>query len=105
MLSTGYSCALSAPPHSALGVLAQASALLLHQRLVQDVRHFTGSAELCVLPPPCPIRVSAIDFRHAAGLVAAGRAAAGEWLDRQGGSAAVPGNVRAAEIDVHVHRQ
>ena len=105
VLSTGYSCALSAPPRSALGVLAQASALLLHQRLVQDVRSFAGSAELVVLPPPCPIRVSALDFRHAAALADDGRAAAGEWLDRHPGRAAVPGDVRAREIALHAHRR
>ena len=103
VLSTGYSCDLSAPPRSALGVLAQASALLLHQRLVQDVRSFAGSADLVVLPPPCPIRVSALDFRHAMGLAAAGRAAAGAWLDRHQGRPAVPGSVRAGEIALHVH--
>jgi NTE family protein len=105
VLSTGYSCALSAPPRSALGVLAQASTLLLHQRLVQDVRTFAGSADLVVLPPPCPIQVSALDFRHAAALAAAGRASAGSWLDRQRGRAAVPGSVRAGEIALHVHRR
>jgi NTE family protein len=105
VLSTGYSCALSSPPRSALGVLAQASALLLHQRLVQDVRSFGGSAELLVLPPPCPIRVSALDFRHAAGLAAAARLAAAEWLDRPRGREAVPGSVRAGEIALHVHRR
>jgi NTE family protein len=104
VLSTGYSCALPTPPSSALGVVAQAANLLIHQRLVQDVRNFAGSAQLVVLPPPCPIRVSALDFRHAAELVGAGRAAAGDWLDRQAGAAA-PGSLGAREIALHVHRR
>ena len=106
VLPTGYSCALTAPPRSALGVVAQASNLLLHQRLVQDVRHFAGSARLLVLPPPCPIKVSAIDFRHAPGLIADGRAAAGTWLDREASRpvTATVGDV-AAQIGVHRHRR
>lgn len=106
VLPTGYSCALTAPPRSALGVVAQASNLLLHQRLVQDVRHFAGSARLLVLPPPCPIKVSAIDFRHAAGLIADGRAAAGAWLDREASRpvAATVGDV-VAQIGVHRHHR
>ena len=49
VLPTGHACALPAPPARRLAVAVQ--------------------AELVVLPPLCPWRISAIDFRHAAELV------------------------------------
>jgi NTE family protein len=99
VLPSGYSCALSAPPRTPLGAAAHAITLLTQQRLVADIERFTGEVDLVVLPPPCPLRVAAIDFGHAAELVERGRESAALCLSHDGGR-----RPRAAdEVALHRH--
>jgi NTE family protein len=81
VLPTGYACALPAPPTRPLAVAVQALSLLVQRRLITDVALYADRVELVVLPPLCPLRISAIDFRHAAELVRRAHAAAASWLD------------------------
>lgn len=106
VLPSGYPCALTEPPRSALGVVAQATALLLHQRIVADIEKYAAAAEIVVLPPPCPITVSATDFRHSRLLIAEGRRSAQTWLrSRRGavGDADRTSESPTAHIAVHAH--
>jgi NTE family protein len=84
VLPAGYACALTKPPTTALGTAVQALTLLIHQRLVRDVQHFSDRAEVRVLPPLCPLRVSPIDFRRGADLISAAEASSRAWLDSGG---------------------
>lgn len=61
LLPTGYPCA-GPPPTTALGVTHTALGLLLHLRLVDEVRSYDGSARLHIVPPLCPLTVSPADF-------------------------------------------
>lgn len=99
VLSSGYACALDAPPRSALGAAAHAVTLLIQQRLVADVERFADLVDLVVLPPPCPMRVAALDFRHARELVERGRVAAEQCLATDGGRRTRP----AQDIGLHGH--
>jgi NTE family protein len=81
VLPTGYACALPAPPTRPLAVAVQALSLLVQRRLVADVALYADRAGIVVLPPLCPLRISAIDFRHAAELCRRAHASAASWLD------------------------
>jgi NTE family protein len=81
VLPTGYACALPAPPTRPLAVAVQALSLLVQQRLITDVALYRDLVDLVVLPPLCPLRISAIDFRHAAELCRRAHASAADWLD------------------------
>jgi NTE family protein len=69
VLPTGITCELPSPPRGAIGMMVHAITLLLSQRLVQDIEHFSDKAELIVLPPPCPLDVLPSDFGHAEDLI------------------------------------
>lgn len=99
VLPSGYPCALACAPRSALGVLTQATSLLLHQRLTQDIVGYAEATRLIVLPPPCPITTSAADFAHAPKLIASSYAVATDWLADDDGYRLDP----ASHIAPHVH--
>jgi NTE family protein len=99
VLPSGYACDLPGAPRTPLGTLAHALTLLIQQRLLADLDAYVGQVDLVVLPPPCPIRVSALDFGHAAELIARARADALAWLDHDEGRRADP----AGAIGLHEH--
>ena len=99
VLPTGYACALPAPPTRPLAVAVQALSLLVQRRLIDDVAMYAGSVDLIVLPPLCPLRISAVDFRHAARLIQRSHAAAAEWLDSGAADLARPERI----LGLHGH--
>ncbi|MEO6886412.1 MAG: patatin-like phospholipase family protein [Jatrophihabitantaceae bacterium] len=100
VLPTGYSCALQQAPTSALGVAMQSLGFLLQQRLLTDISAFGDRVELHVLPPPCPMAVSSIDFNHARELIDSAHAVSSAWFDGGGLTAADP----LHELTLHQHR-
>jgi NTE family protein len=100
VLPTGYACALPAPPTRPLAVAVQALSLLVQRRLITDVALYADQAELVVLPPLCPLRISAVDFRHAAELIRRARAGAGRWLDSGAASRPRPERI----LGMHGHQ-
>jgi NTE family protein len=84
VLPAGYACALDSPPVTALGTAVQALTLLIQQRLVRDVQHFSDRAEIRLLPPLCPLHVSPVDFSQGAQLISEARASSERWLERGG---------------------
>jgi hypothetical protein len=60
----GYPCDLPAAPTTAVGVALQALTLLIQHQLIGEVARCAGPARLRVLPPLCPLKVSAADFSH-----------------------------------------
>jgi NTE family protein len=71
VLPSGYSCALATPPRTPVAAAAHALAILTHQRLVADVATYADTVDLIVLPPPCPLRVSVVNFGRAPDLMRA----------------------------------
>jgi NTE family protein len=80
VLPTGAPCALTEPPRSAIGVALQSLTLLIAQRLIHEMSGLGGAVTIKVLPPLCPLAVSAADFGHAAELIARARRASLEWI-------------------------
>ncbi len=80
VLPAGYPCALATPPRSALGVAVQALTLLIEQRLIAEVAGHNPAVSIRVLPPLCPLSVSAIDFGQAHELIARSAHASRRWL-------------------------
>lgn len=84
VLPTGYSCALTRTPTTALAIAMQALGLLIQQRLITDVAYFAERVDLNVLPPLCPVAVSPSDFRYARSLIDRAYAASTQWIEAGG---------------------
>ena len=98
VLPTGYACALSAPPPSALGMALHAVTLTIQRRLISDVEGCYREVDLRVAPPLCPLAVSPVDFRHTRELIDRARASTERWL------AAGPGSTNPADhLALHEH--
>jgi NTE family protein len=84
VLATGISCALEKPPRGAVALALHAVNLLVMRQLVSDIEHFSSRAEVIVLPPLCPVAVSAYDFSQTADLVHRAEAKTRLWLRQRG---------------------
>jgi NTE family protein len=84
VLPTGFACALSSPPSSALANALHAITLLIAHRLVLDLERFKDQVEIVTLPPLCPLAVSPYDFSQAGELIERAAEQTGRWLDKGG---------------------
>ena len=84
VLPTGAACALPEPPRSAIGVALHALTTLIERRLATEMAAYADAATIKVLPPLCPLAVSAADFGHAAALIARAHRTSLEWIDSGG---------------------
>jgi hypothetical protein len=101
LLPTGFPCALVAAPTTAVGVALQALTLLSQQQLIGEVARYNGPAKLKVLPPLCPLKVSAADFSRADELIARARTATGSWIDAGGPDLPTPQRF----LSMHDHKK
>lgn len=85
VLPCGYQCGDVEPPSTVAATLLHTMTLLIHKRLIRDVREYDAAAELIVLPPPCPVTVGALDFGQADLLMTQAYDAASMFLDTDGG--------------------
>ena len=81
LLPGGTACALSEPPRHPVAVALHGVTLLLQRRVVTESRVYARDVDLRVLPPLCPLAVSAADFEHAQSLIARADEATARWLD------------------------
>lgn len=100
VLSTGYSCALAAPPRGALATAVHAVGLLVQQRLITDIMRVSDDVRLVVLPPPCPLSVQPTDFTQADELMQRAHENACRFLDDQGpsGTTRLPPSLHADQL-------
>ena len=96
VLPTGHACALEAPPAAALAMALHAISLLTHRRLIDDIERHRADAHLIVLPPPCPLRITPIEFGRAGELIGRALHDAREFLDS--------GGEERPAIRMHMHR-
>jgi len=82
-------------------VALQALTLLSQQQLIGEVARYAGPAKLKVLPPLCPLKVSAADFSHADELIIRAHKATGSWLDSGGPDLPTPQRF----LSMHDHNQ
>lgn len=99
VLPAGVSCALSRTPRSAMGVAVHALTLLIEQRLITDVADPPVGAKIHLIPPLCPVSVSAADFSHAAHLIQRSHRASTTWLEEGGPDLPTP----ARFLSLHDH--
>jgi NTE family protein len=83
VLPTGYSCAMPASPRGALAMVVHAFTLAINQRLGSDIARFEGTADLRVVPPLCPVRVSPVDFSQSASLIERSLDSTRRWLSKR----------------------
>jgi NTE family protein len=84
VLPTGFSCALTRPPHGALAIALHALNLLVARQLVRDARQFSRVVNLVIIPPLCPLAVSPYDFSRTGELIDRAAEATSRWLNRTG---------------------
>lgn len=99
VLPTGSACDLSTPPRGAVAMLLHAMSLLVMRRLLVDVELLGDQAELIVLPPPCPLSITAIDFSHAEELIRRGYEEASAYLAAREAGRPIP--LRAPTLTHH----
>jgi NTE family protein len=108
VLPTGYACALEEPPRRALAMALHAISLLTHRRLIDDIERHRADAQLIVLPPPCPLSITPIDFDRADELIGRALEDAREFL-ASGGEERDPIHLRmprhATESQVRLGQQ
>ncbi|MEO7399784.1 MAG: patatin-like phospholipase family protein [Polaromonas sp.] len=80
VLPTGYACALTAPPASAIGSALHALNMLIAHQLVQDLELLADRYEVLTVPPLCPLEASAYDFSRAAELIDRAEKNTRRWL-------------------------
>lgn len=98
VLPTGNACALVEPPKGALEMGLHAISLLTMRRLIVDIERYRDQCKLIVLPPPCPLAVTPIDFSRADELIDRALADALKFFD-EGGEDKPPIRMR-----MHHHR-
>jgi NTE family protein len=84
VLPTGMSCALDRSPRGAVAFALHALNLLVMRQLLSDIERFADRAELVVVPPLCPVTVSAYDFSQTADLIHRAEANTRLWLRKNG---------------------
>ncbi len=80
VLSTGYSCGLIQPPKGALALAMHSAGLLVQQRLVLETVRRNYPVPVHLIPPPCPIDVSPIDFSQSDDLMQRALLGTRQWL-------------------------
>lgn len=81
VLSTGFSCALVEPPVSAVAMAAHALAMLVEQRFALEVERRNYPVPVHLVPPPCPVSVSPVDFSQSAELIERAREETLQWIE------------------------
>jgi len=94
VMPTGYACALEEPPRGALAMALHAISLLTHRRLIDDIERHRADAQLIVLPPPCPLSITPIEFERADELIGRALEDAREFLTSGGGDERDPIHLR-----------
>ena len=84
VLPTGYACALTEPPLTAIASALHALNMVIAHQLVQDLELMADRAEVVTVPPLCPLTASAYDFSRAHELIERARQHTRHWLEEGG---------------------
>ncbi len=84
VLPTGYACALTAPPASAIASALHALNMLIAHQLVQDLELLADRFDVLTVPPLCPLAASAYDFSRARELIERAEKNTRHWLEHGG---------------------
>jgi NTE family protein len=80
----GFTCVETAIPKHAIGRAMHAITLLGARQLRVDFAQYSQRAQLCLVPPLCPMTCSSYDYSHGATLIAAARQSTRQWIEAGG---------------------
>lgn len=80
VLSTGYSCEATEEPDTAIAAALHAVSLMVQRRFVLELAANTYTVPIHLVPPPCPVEVSPIDFSQSGDLIKRAADDARAWL-------------------------
>lgn len=80
VLPTGFACALTAPPRSAIGAALHALNILISRQVTDAVRRYRAEVEIVVVLPLCPLSASPVDFAGCGALIDRARRSTEAWL-------------------------
>ena len=84
VLPTGFACALTAPPASAIASALHALNMLIAHQLVRDLEGLMDHFEVLTVPPLCPLGASPYDFSRAAELIERAAENTRRWIEGGG---------------------
>ena len=84
VLPTGYACALTEPPVTAIASALHALNMVIAHQLVQDLELVADRVQVLTVPPLCPLTASAYDFSRAHELIERARKNTRQWLEGDG---------------------
>ncbi len=84
VLPCGFTCVQAGIPRHPIGRAMHAITLLGARQLRNDFTHYADRAQLCFIPPLCPLSNSSYDYSHGAELIGAARESTRRWLDGGG---------------------
>ncbi|HXE22530.1 MAG TPA: patatin-like phospholipase family protein [Rhodoferax sp.] len=99
VLPTGMSCALHEPPRSMAAVALHVISLQSMRQLDRDVERFAAQARITVVPPLCPLAVSALDFSQTSALIDRATRQTRAWIEAGGLEQTGPLDVPLAHHD------
>ena len=102
VLPTGMSCALKQPPRNMAALALHVLSLLSMRQLDRDVVIYAPQARITIVPPLCPLAVSALDFSSTRDLIDRTRQQTERWLAQDGLQQTGPLHVPLAHHD-HRH--
>ena len=98
VLPTGYACALTEPPVTAIASALHALNMVIAHQLVQDLELVADRVQVLTVPPLCPLTESAYDFSRAHELIERARKNTWQWLEDDGlHRPGIPGALRPHE--------
>ncbi len=84
LLPVGYSCKLGTRPRSPLEMFTRGLFVSQVRQLTAELDAYEGRVPIRVVPPPCPIEISPLDFSRSGHLVASAYRSAREWIEGGG---------------------
>jgi NTE family protein len=84
VLPTGFTCTLRDPPRHPLASLLHTWSLMIARQLADETRRLTGDVVVRIVPPLCPLPVSAYDFSQSAMLIEQAYGQTLQWLNDGG---------------------
>ena len=84
VLPTGFSCSINEPPRTIVATALHALNLMIMKQLVRDTEYCGDKAEIVVVPPLCPVKVTPYDFSQTRELIERARASTEKWLAEGG---------------------
>jgi NTE family protein len=84
VLPTGFSCSITEPPRTIVATALHALNLMIMKQLVRDTEYCGDKAEIVVVPPLCPVKVTPYDFSQTRDLMDRAEASTDKWIAEGG---------------------